>query len=746
MSAIDTYKGSSLGILKDIVRRSRARSSASSIFYEYKDKSQIGKEIFKELYARFDDKKHGFYMDDSKEIGILSQCQSLQALLLLSSSFGLGFDDKHILNADKENFSIREIMDFVIEEIMKSISTEKSGEYKFDASPYDTSRHFDVQYSNVETITWVVSCFLQALKFHALENEVCRWQSQLVEVITYGLKYLNKAFISSPNVGTSNKLEIGWNFTDDCEEPSLYYSFTVCECFVELFETFNTDSDGNVDNLGGYLKYREALRNFQNPEYRIEMDPDVVAKYNAEKAAYEEALSKPMPGKNEFGRDQARFSPYFELALLFKEINCGVEGIDKDSVYGEFEDHCKAVAREVWRLSKEHLADKFFYNDLKTTLTEEDITISTTSDALFNTVYIINIMLDAGLDEDLDRDRIVANSNLESALSIGNHSGELAEQAERADREYNNLFESCQLASQKAIRTYEKLKTQGKEYIVEQFLVGFNESFIVHRDKVKELRKLRMRVFTLMPLLIRTNNVISEYLIKYPQANMKKYLIYILENRYEDNNRFKWIWENDGFFSCSNYYYVSALGEFYSYYESYEERFIANYTQNETARATIKAEYLKELRGAGGEISALKKESKEKDAEIAELKAQLANVETPIEDAVAKVIKSEMKELLPEMLSSYISEAARGLTVDDVDDTVCKDEHKALKTAFGQFLLAVIGEYTFKNVKSGQKTVEEKKADYISLNAEVKNVFIRRVKQFISDVNDSDEYKGKKTR
>ena len=740
MSAIDSYKSDSLGILKDIVKRGRAKTDSSSIFYEYRDKSQIGREIFKELYARFDDKKKGFYMDDSKEIGILSQCQSLQSLLLLASSFGLNFDDQHIISSEKINYTIREIMDFVIEDIINCISTATVGEYKFDASPYDTSRHFDVQYSNVESITWVVSCFLQALKFHAVNGEICRWQSQLVDVVSYGLKYLNKSFISSPNVGSSNKLEIGWNFTDDCEEPSLYYSYTVCECFVELFETFNTDSTGNADELGGYLKYQEALRNYA--KHGIAVDSDMEAKYQAEKAAYEAALNMPAPGVNEFGRAQARFSPYFELALRFKEINNGVEGIGIDTVYGEFEANCKAVAREVWRLCRDHLADKFFYNDLKTTISEEDITISTTSDALFNTVYIINIMLDAGLDEDMELDKIVANMSFEAAEARGNHSPELAEHVERADREYNNLFESCQLASQKAIRTYEKLKIQGKEYIVEQFLVGFNESFIVHRDKVKELRKLRMRVFTLMPLLIRTNNVISEYLIKYPQVNMKKYLIYILENRYEEKNRFRWIWENDGFFSCSNYYYISALGEFYAYYETYEGQFIKNYAQNEASRTAIKTEYLKELRGSGGEISTLKKERDEKDREIAELKKQLSEVETPLEDAVAALIKTEMKVLLPEMLVSFISEAARGLTVNDIDDTVCKDEHKALGQAMSGLLVAMISEYTFNNVNSGQSTVDEKRTNYLKLGKHVKKEFVRCVKQFISNINDSDENKS----
>ncbi len=714
MSAINAYKRNSYGVLKDVVEEIGGNTS---IFYTYKDKTIIGKEIFKELYARFhkvEGERKGFYMDDSNEIGILSQCHSLQALLLLASDFGLDFDDKHIVSEEEENYTIREIMDFVIEDVIKRISTKTPGEYKFDASPYDTGRHFDVQYSNVEAITWVLPSFLQALKYHATIGETCKWEDKLVNVISYGLNYMNKAFIKSQNQGSSSKLEIGWNFTADCEEPSLYYSFAVCECFVNFYETFRE-----------YLDYQTAVRN-ENlyGAYGIRVGKDMKAKYEAHKADYEKALTKKDPGLNSEGRQIARFDAYNELALRYKEINNGVETLDESSPFGEFEANCMALAKEVWRLTREHLADKFFYNDLETTLSEEDISIATTSDALFNTVYIINIMLDAGLDEALDLKKQIASSD---------------ESMHEAEREYNDLFEACQVASQKAFRTYEKLKTKGKEYIVEQFLVGFNESFTVHREKVKELRKLRMRVFTLMPLLIRTNNVISEYLIKYPQVNMRKYLRYILENRYEKGNKFKWIWENDGFFSCSNYYYVSALGEFYNYYENYESKFIDNYTENEANRATIKKDYLKELQAPGGEISDLKKALKEKEDEVVDLKKELENVETPVEDAVAVVIEREMKNLLPKMLCEFLVEASNGLTVDDVNGTPCKEEHRALSSAITELIFATISKHIFDIVRSGKLTKEENVNNHVVLSGKLQKEIRRCIKMFISQINDSDE-------
>ncbi len=648
------------GTLYDLIDTANIGKN-KSVFHSYKPKADIGRLIFKELYARFqaDPAKGqtGFYMDDAQEIGILSQCQSLQALLLLASDFGIKFDAKDIISADTPNLSIRQIMDMVIDDVLKRIDPTESGVYRFDASPYET-KAFTVEYSNIEAMTWVIPCFLQVLKYHARKGETCRWEERLVNAITYALRYINDSFIENEEEGESKTLTIGWNFTKDCQEPSLYYSFTVCECFVDFFNTFEH-----------YLTYK------QKEKYHTDTDAD--------KKEYEKSLE---------------IYEYNDLRLRYIEINEGVESID-GSLYGALESKCKRVAHEIWRLCKEDLADKFYYNDLGTKISEEDIERSTTSDALFNTVYIINIMIDAGLDEDIKRDQ-------ENALT--------EEAAEKAEEEYNDLLEACQMALQKAFRAYDKLRNAGKEYIVEQFLVGFNEKFTTHKDLVKDLRKRRMRVFTLMPLLIRTNNVISEYLVKYPQANMRKYLGYILENRYVEKGKTKrrWIWERDGYFSCSNYYYVSALGEFYAYYETYESKYIEHYAENVNQRAAILSEQMESLRAPTGEIGMLKKVVHDREKEIAGLKAQLDNVSTPVEDAVVEVATEQMKRIFPELLCGFLKEAAKGITTSSIDSTECSEAYAELVESLKALFLAMMSGNIEKALRFTNKPYEERVAEY----------------------------------
>ena len=782
MKAIDTkiYKNSPYGVLRDLIEH---KKQDDSIFHTYKDKAEIGKEIFKELYSRFQQEgdQKGFYMDDSEQIGILSQCHSLQALLLLASEFGLKFDDTNLLGGNETNMSIRDIMDTVIDDIIKRIDPEERKKafdrrrgrrntvldaegYIFDASPYDTGDNFTVQYSNIEAITWIIPCFLQTLKYHAVNNETCKWEEKLVDVIKYGLDYLNKAYITSKEVGTSKKLQVGWNFTKDCQEPSLYYSFAVCECFVDFYETFGDDKSCD------FLTYLEALRNENDHPNAIDLHPseEIRTRFEKEQENFEKdsVKEKRNVGKNESGKEIAPHTPYNELRCRFLEINDGVGTLLKNSTYLEFESHCKELAREVWRLSKENLADKFYYNDLETTLTEEDISMATTSDALFNTVYIINIMLDVGLDEELEVERISNHSDAEAHEQTDPvAAAEYALKATEASREYNNLFESCQVASQMAFRTYEKLKAKGKEYIVDQFLVGFNENFTTHADRVRELRKLRMRVFTLTPLLIRTNNVISEYLIKYPQANMKKYLAYILENRYEetrkDGLKYRWIWENDGFFSCSNYYYVSALGEFYRYYEKYESQFIQSYNNNKAAEKRIRVDYLAELKKPDQEIgkleeakrvkdetiSVLEAELKAKNDAIADLQYRLDNVPKPVEDAVTKVVvetiekrlAKDIEAMLPEILCSFINNAAAGISAEEVNDTPATAEQENFAGAMVNLVSAMLSKTVYKKAHDKNASAEENVKRFNTLNGKVKKEFMRCVKQFISNVKDSRE-------
>lgn len=683
-------------ILDEIIQTS---ATEGNIFNEYKSRETIGKEVFKELYKRFDFEKKGFIMSDvSRDVGLLSQCQSLQALVSLALDFGLSFDDNIVEN---QKVSIRDMMDIVIEEVITRITrTDENGDfvgYVFDASPYDTT-HYTAEHSSIDTITWVIPSFFIILKYYAnLETpEVCKWEDKIIPIIRHGIKYINKAYVNGKK--TDEGMSIGWNFTKDCEEPSLYFSFAVSECYLDMFNTFES-----------ILKYPYAMKNSR--EYGIPIDEDLRKDYEKKLKEYNANRNRKVVNEN-----HAKHDTYNELVRIYKLVN-EIDELDEiridHTIYGDLENRCRAVAIQVWEHVKDNLADQFFYNDLNTTLSEKDILMSTTSDALFNTVFIINIMIDGGLDEYLG---FLKNA----AILAGDENN-----AEKYQREYGSLLESCQLAVQKAFRTYEYLKNNSKDYIVDQYLIGFNEKFTKHKNLVNELRKLRMKSFSLLPMLIHTNNVISEYLIKYPQYNMRKYLEYILENRYFslENNEVHWIWEKDGFFSGSNCYYIVALNEFYNYHEKYERDYINIGRKNEEYKKRIINEYITKQRSPGGVIAELEKKNREqkekleeKTKEIENLERRIKEVKKPVEDAVRVIINEELESKFAILLKNTLSCAARALTLDEIDDTPDKDKvYSGICSSFYDMILANIfagyykvgNSFRFSSAEDYQKKAKE---------------------------------------
>lgn len=709
-------------------------------------------EILRELNKRFikvEDKilrrngkvdtiiRTGFRMDDnSEQIGLLSQCQSLQTLVSLAQDFGLPFDDAGLV--DGQHGTIREMMDIVIEDVLERVcklpdyayDIAKSEErfkhataYVFDASPYNTSC-FSAEYSNVDSITWVITSFLLILRYHAgkgnrpEEYEVCKWEDTLIKVIRAGLAYLNHACLNKEKLAAlketnpnykikEDALQIGWNFTAGCLEPSLYFSYTVCECYLDIFETFQP-----------FLEYVHALRNEKTK--KLPVSAELKEKHNALRKTH----------------------MYAELLRLYRAINeldqnaslddekVAEQTIATTTLYGRLEANCKEVAERVWELTRDKLADNFFYNDLNNTVSEDEIRMSTTSDVLFNTVYIINIMLCAGLDESLELER--------HDLEMSNKH----DLARRKQQEYDNLLESCLLAVQKAFRTYERLKNDGKDYIVDQFLIGFNENFRGHplseNMAINELRKLRMRTFSLLPLLIHTNNKTGQYLVKYPHYNMSKYYQYILDNRLLEDvdgvKEVRWIWERDGFFCGSNYYYVLALQGYYTYYEEYEQPYIKIGEDNNVRQKQIEEAYREKMEQPGQEWGDLRSKSQADDKTIEEqretireLTEQVTNISRPVEDAVRTLMAEELPKIFADQLIQFLTSTSEAMAKTPISDksTLVGRTREALH---GLIIDALISRYC----TNCQKPISE--ADYKKLRNRIGHDYSTILVEYVGDL------------
>ena len=254
-----------------------------------------------------------------------------------------------------------------------------------------------------------------------------------------------------------------------------------------------------------------------------------------------------------------------------------------------------------------------------------------------------------------------------------------------------------------------------------------------------------MRVFSLLPMLIHTNNVINAYLVKYPQINMQKYTGYILENRFTENNgeKVEWIWEKDGYFSGSNYYYVNALKELYEYYEAYEKKYIDVGTDNQRKEK----EYYSKLVGPNGEITKLKdqhaKAEEEKDREIAKRDNRIAMLEQlleeeklkkpTIEDGIRELIQKEFDTQFVCRLTQVFLQAAGSFAPDAVNPI--KDENGIYAKMFSAMIEMIVAESYANNPTFKNCTPEEYHTQTKYFKNDIRAIINHNIDDIFNDIN-----------
>jgi hypothetical protein len=174
--------------------------------------------------------------------------------------------------------------------------------------------------------------------------------------------------------------------------------------------------------------------------------------------------------------DEATKTELARMREIFAAINGTHEVYGNNSCYAIFETAVQLTAEKIWDAVRENFATEFYATTLEGTLTESVIEQSITNDALFNTVFIINTLINAGMDEVYD-DQInyyTVNGSAEFMEAINN---------------FDEIRDAMRLGYDKAYQFYNKLRKKGKEYKVSEFSLSFDEHFKKHNEIVKELRR-----------------------------------------------------------------------------------------------------------------------------------------------------------------------------------------------------------------------------------------------------------------
>lgn len=567
--------------------------------YSYCDRRELGKVVYEDFIkynkrvTRADD-KYMFSIDMPAE-GILSMSQAFQVIATTLEEFNLGQDPNVGQEVKAKTLRLfNKILDAVI---------QADGGYKFDATPYlPNNEHFKEQnykYAYIDAVTWVMSAILSVFRLY-IRGE-CELEQKTMEqagkIYQYCIDYLIDSFIDSNKI--TDKFACGWNYTNTQKKssPSLYFTFAVSELMIDILSTFeNVIRDADIDLI--QLSVEEELSGKASEEEIKSKKEQVAIRYQENRENLESGAES-----------------YMREIRLFESLNGGYAVYAEKSPYRILEAQAKKAAQNIWNLTKDQLATAFFASDLTSTVSEAVIEQSLQSDAVFNTIFIINTLINAGFDEDAE-DKIT--------YFTPNGSSEYNE----ALAEYDAIRDTLRIAYDNAYQLYLKMEKKKKAYKINEYTLNFDEQFDELEDKVNDLRKARIRVFSLMPLLVKTKTTLGEFLIQYPQYDMQIYLENILQYRCVKKTEgniedYYWTWERSGYSSSSNYYFFSALSDFFNYYEKYELPASENAMANNRARETVREEYLMELERSDGQIGQLRRDNQEQEKLINDLTGQI---------------------------------------------------------------------------------------------------------------------------
>jgi len=305
------------------------------------------------------------------------------------------------------------------------------------------------------------------------------------------------------------------------------------------------------------------------------------------------------------------------------------------------------ISDYIWENGKDKLEDNFVYDDFNFTVaTPAAIESGGQTNALFAGLLHISICLYSKYDF------VVYYTESDDSEKFGK-------------KAFDNMQNIMLLHTQKAQRFFDRLSEKDKAFGVDFLILRFSENFnddddnedsnFTDRETAERLRKQLIRITSLTPMLLKTNNLISQYVVQYPQKQMGQSIIKIGEKRFYDrklqtedeNEKYRWFWESDGYHAMSNYYYIGAIFDFYKYYDNYEYKYIGNL--EELKENLIKdAKYTKSIQEyyqeAADDMERLKEEHKQAlEAKEEEMQAERDRAK---KNEIGEKLYEDIKELV----------------------------------------------------------------------------------------------------
>jgi len=559
----------------------------------------------------------------------------------------------------------------------------------FDASPYESDAFYPgddkEKYgrSYIDSISWATFLFLRIMNFVDKNDKDKKfvfkeYREEAKKLARWCLTYVNSAVLTIEIEDDESEEDekvyqrpVGWSFSkivsssETAEaQKSLYFTYAAASMYLAFYDeykdiidylmTLNRKSDDK--EIPFSLEPNYHLNNFKQAEEAIEAFENIMDKDKPEqvkaledlKEAMEE-LKKADPNDLEdyYFFNDGKSAEYNGKIYTVAEIN------NKSSLgpISRFKWNLEKISNDLWIKAKEKdkLENNFVYDDFNFNIaTEEAIKSGGQTNALFAGLLQISICLYSTYD------LVISYTKDDGTRRFG-------------PKAYEEMQNTMLLHVQKVQRFFDELEGEGKAFGVDSLILRFSEDYsndankkgnLTDREVAEKLRKQSIHIASLTPMLLKTNNLISNYVIKFPQKQMGASLIRIGNKRFYDrtmksndeNEKYHWFWDADGYHAMSNYYYVGAIFDFYAYYRTYEEQYITRYTE---LRDTL----TKDLKFT----DSVREYYQEKDKEIAELKKnhnrEIEKKEKEIAAIEAKAKKSEIGDILVHNINQVVEDS-----------------------------------------------------------------------------------------
>ncbi len=325
-----------------------------SIFPYYQDPKVLGTKILSDLLKQRITVKDGDVEidgiplnDRSKELGLMSDLYAGNAIFSLAARYGVILRD---YQAERALKCLRAVLAHV----------EKHG---YDLSPYLDPKVNDllfgkkpegeIKYEYIGAMTWALSLFSSA-RAAQLKGTVVLTEEEQAAIFKQ-MRYIISFFVKN---AIKNDTEVlGWGYTNECRDPSLFFTYSVLETYSDFEDMV-------------IAKSRAA--NYGDDEEEAEV---------AEAAEITEEDD--------------------ESALGDPELYNFINGLDptntkpaEDCLTSKYRNLCFAIGDRVWSLFGVRLKDEFFADNIEKprATSVDNILNAGRSSALFNNLYLIFIL------------------------------------------------------------------------------------------------------------------------------------------------------------------------------------------------------------------------------------------------------------------------------------------------------------------------------------------------------------------